>query len=279
MPCRCREMQPQHRTATQFAVCVHESAMPPDDRQRGRQPEPGAAAGRLGGEEGVEDLVENRLRDARSGVFDLDRDVVAGIRDVADRGIVIRQCHVPGAHLDQAAVRHRILCITHQIQENLHQLGGISAGLPQLLIHLKGHRGVLSKSIGADRLELSEQLREVDRQPSDRCPAGKGEDLSDHVRASFDGEFGGLQDLPPTRVRFTGREQLHGHQDRGEHVVQIMRDSACQGAETLHPLRAERSTLASTLLGDVGVDGENGVRLSALALHQGPAALDHQLDA
>src|SRR5947209_952854 len=88
------------------------------------------------------------------------------------------------------------------------------------------------------------------------------------------------QDFQPllyALVRDFQLEHLHGHQDRREHVVEVVRDAAGERADTLHALRAEKLRLHFFALGDVGIDDENGLRLFAVVAHERPATLNRDL--
>ena len=65
---------------------------------------------------------------------------------------------------------------------------------------------------------------------------------------------------------------FHAHEDRGEDVVQIVRDSSCQRADAFQSLGAEKLPLNRSLLGDVGVHRKDTARFSLRVADKGPRA-------
>ena len=65
-------------------------------------------------------------------------------------------------------------------------------------------------------------------------------------------------------------QHVDRHQDRREHVVQVVGDAAGQRADALQPLRAEEPRFERLALADVGVDLQDGAGLVARVPHESP---------
>src|SRR5581483_3512442 len=101
---------------TDLTADANGSAALPNDLLHGGQSETGALTGFFRGEEGVEDLGENFVRDSETGVFDTENDAgLFGIRIVG----AIR------VDDNQAAFGHGIASVDGQIEQHLRDLHGI----------------------------------------------------------------------------------------------------------------------------------------------------------
>src|SRR5205085_11485639 len=80
-----QEVDREHGALAGRTVDEDEAAGLLDDAVDGGEAEPGAGADLLGREERLEDAHEILLRDAESGIGDLDEDVVAGRHDLVAR--------------------------------------------------------------------------------------------------------------------------------------------------------------------------------------------------
>ncbi len=74
------------------------------------------------------------------------------------------------------------------------------------------------------------------------------------LRAVSDGSDGFARRI----VQLREIEQLRAHEDRRKHIVEIVRDAAGKRADALHSLGAQELGLEFAMLGDVGVDVQNG---------------------
>ena len=72
-------------------------------------------------------------------------------------------------------------------------------------------------------------------------------------------------------------DELHGHHDRREHIVQIMRQPAGERADAFEALAAKQLRFQLFLVGDVAIDDENGLGFAVRLAHQRPAAVNGQL--
>ena len=69
-------------------------------------------------------------------------------------------------------------------------------------------------------------------------------------------------------------EEVDGHHDRRQNVVQVMRDAAGQRADAFHALRPHELGLDLFLFRDVGIDREHRFGLSFVVPDERPARLD-----
>src|SRR5690606_825462 len=91
----------------------------------------------------------------------------------------------------------------------------------------------------------------VFRAPPPLHPPREGEHLSYEIGAPARAPLEGIEERTSPRVGDGLPEGPQGHQDRGEDVVQIVRDSPGQRPDALEPLRAEELRLDLLLLRDV----------------------------
>ena len=125
-----------------------------------------------------------------------------------------------------------------------------------------------------DALHLLDEMFGVQQNALALHAARKHEHLPDDVRAAPRTGFQRLETGSHALVLGVVLDKLHGHHDRGEHVVQIVRQAAGEGADAFEPLAAEQLRFQLFFLRDVGVDDEDGLGLAVRFPHQRPAALN-----
>jgi len=146
-------------------------------------------------------------------------------------------------------------------------------------ISVRADRNRLGEGLLGDLLHFPDEMRGLEGDALALRPAGERQDLADHVCPPLGARVEGVEDAPASGVADLPSQESDGHEDGGEHVVEIVGDAAGQGPDALHALRAEELGLQLPHLGHVGVDDEHRPRRAPLVPHQRPAALHDQVAA
>jgi hypothetical protein len=124
---------------------------------------------------------------------------------------------------------------------------------------IAGRPGATSISIRIDfgkvlsrKVRISAKSRRGDREALALHAAGEEEDLADELGAAAGARRDDLEELGPSPCRHLVLQELPGHHDRGEDVVQVVRDPPGEGPDALEPLVLEPPGLEELALGDVG---------------------------
>ena len=258
-----------------------------DEFERGREPE--AGSGRTGGEERLEDPRERRLVHAAAGIADPDPDMIARAQRPVGEGLPLRQGDPVELDLDRSIRARRLHGVADQVVHHLLELRRLAAddrplGRPGEPDHGRvGRRGAdLGDRLGDDRLDGAGALHRAAAPPEIENLAG------DLVRPSA-----GLDqhlDLPrrPIGMRRQGLGRDLGMAEHDvEDVVDVVRDTAGEGADGLEPLcpaqlPLDRAALRPDLLAlqrraeAVGDDLQQAARLPEPARQIGGAALEAQ---
>ncbi len=154
-------------------------------------------------------------------------------------------------------------------------LRGIGTHRPHRFFAGQRRGDVLREGVSHHLQDVARELGHVhdDRRPA-VAAAREHEQLAHHVCSALRRSVEGHQVLQLLGIGLPFLQEGDRDQDRREHVVQVVRDASDEGADALDPLGAQQMLFESFALGDVGVDGQDSVRLSAIAAEQGPAALD-----
>ena len=131
---------------------------------------------------------------------------------------------------------------------------------PQVVRHLVAERDRLGQRVLENLDDILDEVFGLEGDALALDAAREREHLANHVRAALGVDAQDFQPLLYALVRDFQLEHLHGHQDRREHVVEVVRDAACERADTLHALRAQELRLHFFALGHVRVDDEDGLR-------------------
>jgi hypothetical protein len=116
-----------------------------NDRVCRRQTE--TAAGLFRREVRIEDSWQHVSGDAVSGLADGHSNACS-----RPRFSVAVRIDVVGAHLDRAAVRHRLLRVEKDVVEHLTHLIGVDVGRPQIVRHLEGYSDGRTRKCEPDRI-------------------------------------------------------------------------------------------------------------------------------
>src|SRR5690606_31185666 len=230
-----------------------------DDPVTGGQPEAGAFAGRLRGEEGLEDLLEDlpSHADARVGDGHLDvgarRDLFTGERPVPGVDDAAR-----GGDGERAAAGHGVASIEGEVQQHLLEGARIDPHLAELPLQLEDDADVLADDAAEQFLDLEDRVVDVHDLWLDRLSTGEGEQLPRQARRTL----GGLDDLLHVRVdRAAGlegaeHEAAEGVDDR-EEIVEVVGDAASEAPHRLHLLGLAELILEAAALREIEHDPDD----------------------
>ena len=243
-----------------------------DDAVDHGQPETGAPAHLLGGEERLEDASARLVTHARAGVTHLEPDVAPGLgaRVARERRLV----EVDGTRLEgeQPAVGHGVAGIDGEVHHHLLDLGRIGEDQRQVRSRVDDHLDVLTDDPLDELHHVGERLVEVDEAAVELLPAPEGEQLPGEHGGATTGEPDVLDARPQLALgrQLAGDHVARAHDD-GEQVVEVVRDAARERPDRLHLLRLTELLLADgegllggELRGDVAVDAEHGAATAKL---------------
>jgi hypothetical protein len=210
-----------------------------------REPKAGAFAPRFGGEEGLEDFIENVRGDSAAGIRDAQQHVLTGL-DVAElRRIGVVEIGIGGFDRQMAAARHRGLGIQGKVEQDALDLMRVGEGRPKPRCENRLDADILSKGAAKDLKHIGDEPVEIDPHRFERLAAGKGEQALRELRRAVGALYGRLHrlrelggkvarglrrllDLPPDRVQIAD--------DDGEQVIEVVRDAARQLSHCFHLL-------------------------------------------
>ncbi|MDQ3300157.1 MAG: hypothetical protein M3619_26550 [Myxococcota bacterium] len=122
---RHRQVHTERRARRGRRVDRHRAAVVVNHAPRDRQPEPGALAGGLGGEERLEHAQPRELIHARAVVGDAQADEGPRADREASGGIVVEHDAI-GLDRQRALGGHRIARVEAEVHEDLHELCGVA---------------------------------------------------------------------------------------------------------------------------------------------------------
>ena len=127
-----RQEDAERGALARFRIHIDEAAGLLDDAIDGRQPKAGALADFLGGEERLEDLVDDVGGNPGAGVGDIDPDIIRRRHALVGhlRGFI--RCQIAGLHRQLAAVRHRVASVDREIDDHLLELRDVDLDRPEV---------------------------------------------------------------------------------------------------------------------------------------------------
>ena len=233
--------------------------MPLDDPVGDRQPETRTLAHLLGGEEGLEDVVEHFGRDPATTVLDLDLHAVA-----------VEHASADGQH---ALLVHRVECIDEQVHQDVVQLAAQALDQRQAaVVPLQAHQAQpaaqqVERGIGRLVQVDLEQVRLVDARERaqvahqrhgaldalDAALEERGDVRQDVVHVELRAQLlepGQRRRIELRAVRAVrleharqrpgiGLQEVHVAQDEADGVVQLVRDAGDETADRRHLLAVD----------------------------------------
>ena len=245
-----------------------------DDGERRRQPEPCPLADFLHRKKGLKNTVAHFRRDTRACVGDSHEDVGAGLGIQRHRRIGLIEDDVVQRHADRASVRHRIPGIDTEVHQHLMNLRRVARERPQTLGRCHPRADRFGKGLAHDLDDVSDERHRV------HCDA-LAVDASrerQHLLHEVGAPFGAFMHRRQQLARLVGRDlvfqQLGGHQDRGQDVIEVVRNPAGEGADAFHPLRAQELLFELLAVGDVLTRAERAAGLAGVVSKHAPIFLD-----
>ena len=116
-----REVEAHRRALADLGIDPHLPARLPGEAVDHRQPEPGALADRLGGEERIEGARDHVGRHAGAGVGDAERDVLPRRQVALARGALVEP-FVGGLDGEAAAVGHGVARVDAEVEQRVLEL-------------------------------------------------------------------------------------------------------------------------------------------------------------
>ncbi len=220
-----------------------------DDAVDHRQSEPGALAHLLGGEEGLEYLLQRLRRDAGAGILDLDQHIVAGLElAIAEAGAFGRG-QVARPHRQVAAVRHGVARVDGEIDDHLLELADVCPHRPQIAPVLDLQRHLVADQPRQQHAQIGQHVGQVQHFGPQRLAARERQQLP-HQRGGAVGVLLDVHDVGKGWVRrpVVGQKQVRRHDDGGQHIVEIVRDAAGELSHRLHLLALRHLRLERLLL-------------------------------
>ena len=162
---------------------------------------------------------------------------------------------VNAAHgeLDLAARGHCVAGVEHEVRDHLFDLAAVSAHAAA------GRHGgrelhVVAQKPRDQSLELFDDLAEIEDLCQEHLVAAESEQLTRELR----GTIGGPHDLqsvcaPRVVVVEAGHEELAVAADRGQQVVEVVRDTTGEPSDRFELLRVHQLLLQKVLIGDVPI--------------------------
>ena len=224
----------RHRGATaRRGVDRDAAAMLADEGEDLAEAEARALARFLGGEEGLEDALGDLGRHAAAVVGDAERDVLARLA-AADR---LRFQHGRARHdADRAAAVDRVARVDREVEDDVLELDAVGADAPAVGAVLRDQGDAVAQRPVEQVRHVGDQRRGGDRLGLERFFAAEGEEAA--------GQRGGaLGTLDRAfQVAACGGEvgaapgEFETAQNDGQHIVEIVRDTAGQLADRVHLL-------------------------------------------
>ena len=159
---------------------------------------------------------------------------------------------VARAQQDVAAVAHRVARVDDQIDDHLLELVEVGLDQPEIAAVHDVEIDRLADQPAQQHLQFGQHVAELQGLRPQRLPAREGEQLPHQARRAI-GVLLDLHDVLEGRIGrpVIGEQQIGIADDRGQHIVEVMRDAAGELADRLHLLALREILLQRALLGGV----------------------------
>ena len=225
------------------------------DAIAGRQTQPGALAFRLGGEERLEDLLEDFRRNAAAVINDFNQHIVA-VSDVNET-ILARRSSIRPRGPDQQApatalLDHGVARIGAKIGHHRFQLALVGANARQVAAVDDVQLDALIDDVAQQRVVVRQRIGDVEDFGNERLLAREGQHGPDQLRATRCKLVDRLELVKGGIARWMADlELVHVEDDPQQHVVELVRQTARHVAKRLKLLALRQSLFQVTLLGRV----------------------------
>ena len=240
---------------TGLGIDLHVPARLLDEAVDHREPEARALALRLGGEERLEDLLDQLRRHAASGVGDGEHHVAAGRHLLVAAGVVVVEEGVGELDGELAAARHRVAGVDREIEHRGLDLDRIDESVPEPA----GEHGLdldrLADCAAHHVVHAGDEPAHIDDLGLERLTAPEGEQLLGELRPARHARHGVrhaalgalvADDVPGEQLQVSGHDL--------EQVVEVVRDAAGELADRLEFLSLGEFRLGAPALVDLGDD-------------------------
>ena len=218
----------------------------------------------LGGKERFENLPEVIGRDAGAGVFHHQGGIVHLRHDHAAHGTHIRRGNPTRRQRNPTAANltlgeDGIAGIDHQVDDHLLQLAGVSPHRTQITIMGDGKLHLLPNQALEQGRNVLHHVRQLQNFWPQSLLTAEGQQLPRQAGCAV-GIGANLLDIVIVAVTrgMAQQHQIAGTQDRGQHIVEIVRHPASQLAHGLHLGRLGDLALEPGFLGAVGNAQQDG---------------------
>ncbi len=210
----------------------------------------GAAPGR---EEGLEQPCLRQLVHADAGVANGQTNEGAGNGPSGGEPVRGLQVSRPKRQAELAALGHGVACVGGQVHHDLFDRPGAGEDLIEPVGRLDLDIDVLGQQAAQGRLEVGDQLPQVEWLDLELLAPTEGEELLDELLTAGDGRFQFFNVIGRLTV---GLGQLIGEEfgvdlHHGQQVVEVVSHSACQLTHRLHLLGLAELLLQLHALGEV----------------------------
>ena len=220
-------------------LTFHPSAVLLDDAVGGGEAEAGAFALFFGGEERLEDFIDNFRRHTAAGIGDGQADVFPG-HGLEAAGVLSGDDFVVSADGDGSfagAGLHGVAGIDAQVHDNLFEFADIGVGGPEGGVEVQFDGELSAEAALDERVEFAQGGVEVAVGEFDVASAGESEQSFDELGGSFGGGAG-VVDVVAGVFESRGGEVAIGErqvsEDTGEQIVKVVGDATGEAADGLH---------------------------------------------
>ena len=235
------------------------------DVEHGGEAEAGAVF--LGGEEGVENLLEVLRRDAVAVVLHLELHVVAGGQR---RNLALGERGVAGAqpHVARAALGHGLHGVDHEVLEDLQDLRAVGEDVVHAGHHLDHHLG--AGAGGGDARGILQHREGGQHRLHGGAALGEGEEL---LGQTLGGHARILAVLERRVVAIVLRER-DAAEDGGQKIVEVVRDAAGEHAKRFETVGLDEFLGGQGHLQGVAEDNDRAGNPAVGVPHRAPAEQD-----
>jgi len=184
------------------------------------------------------------------GVLHLDRHIAAGRDRLAGRLGRAQHRRVAAAQGERAALRHRIAGVDREVEHHLVELRRIDADAAARLLQREVQADAGAQGAAQHPADRGQRLVDPHGAWTQRLAAAERQQLPHQRRAAFRAA-GDLRQLVARAGVGDVVEHLGGVEDRGEQVVEVVRDPAGELADRLQFLAVDELLLQVDLAGHV----------------------------